>query len=160
MSATLVSALCRKAASMNRVPFATLLLLAGCYTYRPLEKPAPPPGQRVSAQLTTEGSRELTGQIGPEILHVEGQVVRADSAGLDLEVLEIESYRGIRSDWHGEHVRLPRQAVAGLQERRLSVGGTALLGGVVAGGLYAIYRLFGGGSSAEGPSGQAGGGAH
>jgi hypothetical protein len=158
MSATLVSALCRKAASMNRVPFATLLLLAGCYTYRPLANPAPPPGQRVSAQLTTDGSRELTGQIGPEILHVEGQVVSADSAGLDLEVLEIESYRGIRSDWHGEHVRLPRQAVAGLQERRLSLGGTTLLGAVVAGGLYAMYRLFGGGSSVEGAGGQGGSG--
>jgi hypothetical protein len=143
---------------MKRILFAPLLLLAGCYTYRPLENPAPPPGQRVSAQLTTEGSRELTGQIGPEILHVEGQVVSADSAGLDLEVREIESYRGIRSDWHGEHVRLPRQAVAGLQERRLSVGGTTLLGGVLIGGLYAAYRLFGGGGSVEGAGGQVGGG--
>jgi hypothetical protein len=158
MSGTLVSALCRKAASMNRIPFATFFLLAGCYTYRPLQEPAPAPGDRVSAQLTTEGSRELTGQIGPEILHVEGQVVSADSDGLDLEVLEIESVRGIRSDWHGEHVRLPRLAVAGLQERRLSVGGTTLLGGVLLGGLYAAYRLFGGGGSVEGPGGQVGGG--
>jgi hypothetical protein len=143
---------------MSRLPLATAFLLAGCYTYRPLADPAPPPGQRVSAQLTTEGSRELTGQIGPEVLHVEGQVVSADSTGLDLEVLEIESYRGIRSDWHGEHVKLPRQALAGLQERRLSVGGTTLLGGVLAGGLYAVYRLLGGGGLFEGGTGQAGGG--
>jgi hypothetical protein len=143
---------------MSRIPFAFVLLLAGCYTYRPLANPAPPPGQRVSAQLTTEGSRELTGQIGPEILHVEGQVVSADSSGLDLEVLEIESYRGIRSDWHGEHVKLPRQAVAGLQERRLSVGGTTLLGGVLAGGLYAVYRLLGGEGLFEGGTGQGGSG--
>jgi hypothetical protein len=125
-----------------------------------LPSPALAPGDRVSAQLTTEGSRELTGQIGPEILHVEGQVVSADADGLDLDVLEIESVRGIRSDWHGEHVRLPRQAVAGLQERKLSVGGSALLGGVIVGGLYAAYRLFGGGGSVEGAGGQAGGGAH
>jgi hypothetical protein len=147
-----------RALSMSRLPcFAALLLLAGCYTYRPLATPAPPPGQRVSAQLTTEGSRELTGQIGPEVLHIEGQVVSADSTGFDLEVLEIESYRGIRSDWHGEHVRLPRQAVAGLQERRLSVGGTTLLGGVLAGGLYAVYRMLGA-SLFEGGNGQVGGG--
>jgi len=145
---------------MNRILCAMLFLQAGCYTYRPLPTPALSPGDRVSAQLTTEGSRELTGQIGPEILHVEGQVVSADADGLDLDVLEIESVRGIRSDWHGEHVRLPRQAVAGLQERKLSVGGSALLGGVVVGGLYAAYRLFGGGGSVEGASGQAGGGAH
>ena len=135
-----------------------LLFLAGCYTYRPLANPDPEPGHRVSAQLTTDGSRDLTGQIGPEVLHVEGQVLSADSTGLDLEVLEIESFRGIRSDWHGEHVKLPRQAVAGLQERRLSVGGTTLLGGVLAGGLYAVYRLLGGGGLFEGGTGQAGGG--
>jgi hypothetical protein len=155
----LASASCiERVLPMSRLPFVTAMLLAGCYTYRPLATPAPPPGQRVSAQLTTEGSRELTGQIGPEVLHVEGQVVSADSTGLNLEVLEIESYRGIRSDWHGEHVKLPRQAVAGLQERRLSVGGTTLLGGVLAGGLYAVYRLLGGGGLFEGGNGQAGGG--
>ena len=143
---------------MSRPPFISVLLLAGCYTYRPLATPAPPPGQRVSAQLTTEGSRDLTGQIGPEVLHVEGEVVSADSTGFDLEVLEIESYRGIRSDWHGEHVRLPRPAVAGLQVRRLSVGGTTLLGGVLAGGLYAVYRILGGATLFEGGKGQAGGG--
>jgi hypothetical protein len=134
-------------------------LLTGCYTYRPLESPAPSPGHRVSAQLTTDGSRDLTGQIGPEVLHVEGNVVTADSAGMDLEVQEVESYRGIRSDWHGEHVRLPHAAVAGIQERRLSVGGTALMGGVMAAGLYAIYQMLGGPGMFEGGSGQAGSGA-
>lgn len=132
-------------------------LLAGCYTYRPVSAPAPAPGARVSAQLTTEGSRELTGQIGPEILHVEGNVLTADSVGLDLQVREIESYRGIRSDWHGEHVKLPHAAVAGLQERRLSVGGSFLLGGVLTAGLYAMYSILGGSGLFEGSNGQAGG---
>ena len=143
---------------MGRPLVVSMLLLAGCYTYRPLENPAPPPGERVSAQLTTEGSQRLTGQIGPEVLHVEGDVVSADSAGLDLDVIEVESIRGIRSDWHGEHVRLPREAVAGLQQRRLSVGGTTLLGGAIVGGLYAMYQLFGGGGLFEGGTGQAGSG--
>jgi hypothetical protein len=132
-------------------------LLAGCYTYRPLESLAPSPGDRVSAQLTTNGSRDLTGQIGPEVLHVEGNVMTADSAGMDLQVEEVESYRGIRSDWTGEHVRLPRAAVAGIQERRLSVGGTTLMGGVLAAGLYAVYRILGGPGLFEGGNGQAGG---
>jgi hypothetical protein len=137
----------------------SVLLLAGCYTYRPLPTADPDPGDRVSAQLTTEGSRDLTTQVGPEVLHVEGDVLNADSAGLNLEVHEIESYRGIRSSWHGEHVLLPRQALAGIQERKLSVGGTAVLGGVLAAGLYAVYQLLGGSSMFEGGNGQAGSGA-
>jgi hypothetical protein len=144
---------------MNRRYLPVLMVtLAACYTYRPLETPAPAPGDRVSAQLTTEGSRDLTGQIGPEVLHVEGNVLSTDSAGLELEVREIESYRGIRSDWHGERLRLSHSAVAGMQERRLSIGGTTLMGGVVAAGLYAVYRILGGPGLLEGASGQAGGG--
>jgi hypothetical protein len=134
-----------------------LVLLAGCYTYQPLPSPTPAPGQRVSAQLTTEGSRDLTGQIGPEVLHVEGNVIEADSSGLDLDVLEIESYRGIRSDWHGERVRLPREAVAGMQQRRLSVGGTGLMAGVLGAGLYVVYRVLGGSDFFQGGTGQGGG---
>lgn len=133
-------------------------LLAGCYTYRPLATSHPSPGDRVSAQLTAEGSRDLTPQVGPEVLHLEGNVLELDSTGVDLEVHEVESYRGIRSDWHGEHVRLPLTAVAGMQQRRLSVGGTGLMGGVLAAGLYAIYRILGGPGLFEGGNGQAAGG--
>jgi hypothetical protein len=133
--------------------------LAACYTYRPLETTEPEAGSRVSAQLTTSGSQELVAEIGPDVLHVEGKVLHADSAGLDLEVKEIESYRGIRSDWNGEQVRLPREAVAGLQERRLSPGGTGLMGGAIVAGLYAIYHVLGGEALFEGNPGQSAGGA-
>jgi hypothetical protein len=145
---------------MRYSTFFLVYLLAACYTYRPLETPTPAQGQRVSAQLTTEGSRELIGEIGPEVLHVEGNVVDADSTGMDLDVLEIESYRGFRSDWHGERVRLPRMAVAGMQQRRLSIGGTGLLAGALTAGLYAVYRILGGSDSSTGSSGQGGGQGH
>jgi hypothetical protein len=128
--------------------------LSACYTYRPLAAPAPEPGTRISAQLTGAGSEELTGQIGPDVLHVEGKVLQADSSGLDLEVREIESYRGIRSDWNGEQVHLPHVAVVGIQERKLSPGGTGVMGGVLVAGLYAIYRVLGGAGLFEGTSGQ------
>ena len=142
----------------RRYLLGTTLALVGCYTYRPIAIPAPAEGTRVSAQLTGQGSVDLAGQIGPDVLHVEGNVIGADSTGLELVVREIESFRGIRSDWQGEHVRIPRQAVAGMQERRLSIGGTGLLAGVMAAGLYAIYRVLGGPGLFEGTSGQGAGG--
>jgi hypothetical protein len=142
----------------NPVFFSIGLLLVGCYTYRPVASPMPEQGTRVSAQLTGKGSADLAGQIGPDVLHVEGDVIEADSTGLELVVREIESFRGIRSDWRGEQVRIPREAMAGMQERRLSIGGTSLMGGVMAAGLYAIYRVLGGPGLLEGNDGQAGGG--
>ena len=142
----------------TRFVFGAGLLLTGCYTYRPLATPEPQAGTRVSAQLTGGGSQELASQIGPDVLHVEGKILHADSAGLDLEVREIESYRGIRSDWNGEQVRLPRASVAGIQERKLSPGGTGIMGGVVVAGLYAVYRILGGPGLFEGNPGQSAGG--
>jgi hypothetical protein len=135
-----------------------VLSLTGCYTYRPLATSEPAAGTRISAQLTGTGSRELADQVGPDVLHLEGKVLNADSSGLALEVREIESYRGIRSDWNGEQVRVPREALAGLQERKLSPGGTGIMSGVIVAGLYAVYRILGGPGIFEGNPGQAGGG--
>jgi hypothetical protein len=134
----------------------TVLLLGGCYTYRPLNTPAPSPGTRVSAELTGDGARELSGQVGPEIEHVEGDVVAVDSGRVDIAVRQVETIRGIQADWKGEKVTIPRAAVAGWQERKLSVGGTWFLGGLVAGGLYAMYRLLGGPGLISGNGGDSG----
>ena len=143
---------------ITRLVLAGALILTGCYTYRPLATTEPAEGTRVSAQLTGDGSRELAAQVGPDVLHMEGTVLHADSSGLQLEVREIESYRGIRSDWNGEQVSLPREAVAGIQERKLSPGGTGIMSGVIVAGLYAVYRILGGPGLFEGNPGQSGGG--
>jgi hypothetical protein len=142
----------------TRLLVGAALALTACYTYRPLTTAEPAAGTQVSAQLTGDGSRELAAQVGPDVLHVEGKVLHADSTGLDLEVREIESYRGIRSDWNGEQVRVPRVAVAGIQERKLSPGGTGIMSGVIVAGLYAVYRILGGPGIFEGNPGQSGGG--
>jgi hypothetical protein len=120
------------------------------------------PGTRVSAELTGDGARQLSGQVGPEIEHVEGDVVAVDSGRVDMAVRQVETTRGIQSDWKGERVTIPRAAVSGWQQRKLSVGGTGFLGGLVAGGLYAMYRLLGGPGLVSGRGGGSGptGGAH
>jgi hypothetical protein len=130
---------------------------SGCYTYRPLPSAEPVAGTRISAELTDEGARELSGQIGPAVEHIEGEVLRVDSTTIELAVLQVEGIRGWQTDWNGERVAIPRTAVAGLQQRRFSLGGTGFVGGVVAGGVYAIYRLLGGPGILEG-GGRGGGG--
>jgi hypothetical protein len=141
---------------------AAALLLGGCYTYRPLSTAQPLPGTRVSAELTSDGARDLSGQVGPEVEHVEGDVIAIDSTSVELAVRQIETTRGIQSDWKGEKVTIPSSAVSGWQQRRLSIGGTGFLGGLVAGGLYAMYRLLGGPGLINGRGGGTGpgGGSH
>jgi hypothetical protein len=133
-------------------PLLALALAAGCYTYRPLSAPEPAAGTRVQADLTDAGADSLAARIGPSIQAVDGDVVRADSAGLTLAVREVENRRGERSDWQGEPVVIPRRFVRELQQRRLSVGGTGLLGGAIAAGLVAATQAFGGRGTLEGNS--------
>jgi hypothetical protein len=136
-----------------------LLVLAGCYTYRPLPAAAPAAGLRVQAILTDAGSDSLAGRLGRDVEAVAGEVERADSVELTLAVREVENQRGERSDWSGETVVIPLRFVRALEQRRLSPGGTGLLGGAVAAGLVAITQVFGGGGVLEGGGGTGGSGA-
>lgn len=134
------------------------LLACGCYTYGPLSTAEPVVGTRVAAGLTTEGSRGLSDSVGPEVDQVEGRVLGVDSTSVVLAVSHVESIRGVQTGWKGERLVIPRAAVDGWRQRRLSAGGTGLLGGIAAGGLYAIYRLLGGPGILEGRGGGTGGG--
>ena len=113
---------------------------------------------RAELKLTDAGSDSLASRIGRGVGMVAGDVVRADSAELTLAVRDVENQRGERSDWEGEPVVTPRRFVRDLQQRRLSLGGTGLLGGAVAAGLVAATQVFGGGGVFEGSGGGTGGG--
>jgi hypothetical protein len=90
--------------------------------------------------------------------HVEGDVLAVDSNGVQLAVRQVETSRGYQVDWKGEKVTIRLAAVSGWQERRLSVGGTSFMGGLVVGGLYAMYRLLGGPGLIDGRGSSGGGG--
>lgn len=121
------------------------LLLAGCYTYRPLPTPVPAAGTRVQVALTDNGSDSLRSTIGPGIQRVGGDVIRADTGSVTLAVHEVENRRGERDDWLGESVVVPRRFIRDIEQRRMSVGGTGLLGGAIAAGLVAATAAVGSG---------------
>ena len=132
---------------------AGLVLVAGCYSYTPLPAPVPAAGARVQAALTNDGADSLANRVGPGVVAVEGDVVRADSSKLTLAIRQVQNARGERDDWQGEPVDIPRRFVKGLQQRRLALGGTSLLGGAVAVGLVALTQVFRGGGTLQGSSG-------
>src|SRR5690242_9038350 len=135
---------------------AACVLLAGCYSYRPVDTVIPadlPAGTNVEVRLTPEGATHLATQLGPDTRYVRGQWRGADSAGVRLAVSSVESSRRMGVQWRGEQVTLPRGDVAAVQERKLAAGATSLLGGVVLGGLVAATAAFSGHGSVTGGGG-------
>jgi len=138
---------------------AGLALVSACYTYRPIQNPAPAAGSQVDVALDDEGTRALAGTLGPDIEHVHGTVLGADSSGVRLAVSEVQDVRGQPTAWSGERIEIPGRYVARIEERRLAAASTGVLGGAIAAGLVAAYELFGGNGTVEGPLGGAPGGA-
>ena len=131
-------------------------LLAGCYTYRPLpgvDVAMPAHGDRVEIQLTSAGTDSLAGQIGPDVRQIQGEVVSADSTGITVAITRTEAGRRGGTDWKGEHVTIPRADIASVEQRKLAVGPTALLGGLAGGGIVAAFALIGGTGSSSGTTG-------
>lgn len=129
------------------------IALAGCYAYRPLasvETAMPAAGTPVQVRLTTAGATALASQVGPDILYLQGEIVSADPDGLTLAVTRAETARRIGVEWKGEQVTLPRGDIASVEQRRLALGPTAVIGGLAGGGVVAAYALFGTGGTSSG----------
>ena len=130
---------------------AAMWLLGACYSYRPVDTVSPKPGTRIALTLARESV--LTGlaqQLGPEATYVEGDLLRADSTALLLAVRRVEDPRHLGTEWKGEQVTIPREAIASVSERHLSIGATAIAGGLAVGGMIGAYAAFGTSGSADG----------
>ncbi len=128
-------------------------LLTACYSFQhagPADAVVPATGSHIQVRLTQQGALALAEQIGPQTVTVAGDVVSADADSLRLAVRGVEDARHITTDWKGEQVAIPRDAIASVGQRRLSVGATALLGGLAAGSVIAAAELFSGSGASSG----------
>jgi hypothetical protein len=113
------------------------LLAGGCYSSRPLDLSALPPGQVVTLTLTPVGTDALTGVIGPQVERLEAELVRASSDSLDLRLLRTTRQDGREDPWQRQRVQVARGQVSAVAERRLDkkrswLAAAALLAVVVA----------------------------
>jgi hypothetical protein len=131
-------------------------VVAGCYSYQPLETPTPTSGTQVEAELTDAGSLQMANQIGPGVISVRGEVVESDSQAVLLALRSVMGRNEQETFWNGEQVRIPTTAVARLQQRRFATGKTLVFGGALFGGLLLAAKAFIGGG--EGGGGGGGGG--
>jgi hypothetical protein len=126
-----------------RLPALLAVLLTGaCYSYQPVQNVSPKPGTRVNVTLTDQAVAEYGMRLGPQATYIEGNVIEADSAGLRLAVVRVEDSRRTGTDWKGEEVTFPRNAIARVTERRLSVGATAIMSGLAVGSVIGAYVAF------------------
>lgn len=127
-------------------------LLVGCYTLQPTGGATPEPGTNIALDINDAGRVALGGSMGPEIGQIEGRLLSADSTEFRVAVSAIHLLRGGEQSWSGEDVRIKREYVSFIQERKFSAGRTLALGAVGVGGVafFVTRSIVGGGT--ESPS--------
>jgi len=125
---------------------ALTLVVAGCYTYTPLEAPSPAPQERVALVLTDQGRVGAGPTMGAGLARVEGMLIGSTDSDYTLRVAEVIDIRGAVSRWSAETVTLQRSWVGNAYERRLSKSRTYLLASALTVGVVAFIAsrtLFG-----------------
>jgi hypothetical protein len=111
------------------------LLLCGCYTYRNEAVGDAALMTPVRVELTEEGSQEITKQVGPRGIMLEGVLAARSDSDLVFDVSALTRMNGVEETWHGERVTVPASSVSRIQLRKFSALNTGLfVAGIIAGG--------------------------
>lgn len=135
---------------MRFLAFASLLL-CGCYVSVPVNTPSPALGTKVEVQLTDDGSQSLARYLGRNVTGVDGRLVSANDSSLSLSVSQVSLSDGDDQFWKGEQVALPRNAIATIRQKKLSVWRSGLLAGALLAAVATAGSISS--SSAGGPRG-------
>jgi hypothetical protein len=130
---------------LRAVLLAGVLAAGGCRSYVRVTGDTPGAGRPVRVQLTDAGSVAVAAAVGPRAVALEGAFVAVDDSALTLDARAVTRAGGDEERWPGERVRVPRSAVAVVEEVRTSVRRSALLAGGVAAGLALMRTMIGAG---------------
>lgn len=115
----------------------------GCYRYAPMDVESPSLGTSVRVQLTDAGALTMAPLIGARVEFLDGRITSAADTALTLSVTGTTDRFGNEVPWRGEHVMIPRSALAGFQRRTLDRKRSYLFGGVAVGLVAAVGVGFG-----------------
>jgi hypothetical protein len=96
-------------------------LFSACYSYVPVETVPQRRGTGVRVGLTVPQDIRLIEVTANDIATVDGELVAVDSSIVVLSAMRVESLTGYESLAGGATVRIPREHIAELQEKRFSV---------------------------------------
>jgi hypothetical protein len=120
------------------------MLLAGCWTSRPLEVAVPQPQTRVIAQVTDSGAVALGNTIGAGALEVEGVVTEATPDAWKLQVLRVDDKFGASNVWQRQVITFPRYSLTRPRVKQLDKRRSWIAAGGIVLGAVAAARIFGG----------------
>jgi hypothetical protein len=128
------------------------MTLMGCYELQPVRGTAPQPGSGIGLDINDVGRVALGGSMGPEILQIEGRLVQSDNTEYVVGVTTLHLLQGGEQVWHGEEVRVKKEYVTSVYERRFSPARSAALAAVGIGAVaYIATRAIAGSGSIDSP---------
>ena len=110
-------------ARARRAALVAALLMTGtaCYVYVPVDTSAPAPvGKRLAIDITDRGRAALSERIGAGVVRVEGTVTAAGNDQYELLVWKVAQFNTGLTPWSGEPVRIDRNYIGAVFERRVS----------------------------------------
>jgi len=111
-----------------------------CYSYAPLRSVTPSPAQQVGVVINDRGRTLLGERVGALVERIDGRIVSIDSSSVVLDVFRVTDLRGTATTWTGERVTIPRDAVLGFRERKLSKLRVLALVGAAALAVFAVLQ--------------------
>jgi hypothetical protein len=143
---------------MNRIARACIAVLlpvqlAGCYGYAAMREP-PAPGEPLRARLTPGGAAWLVENFGRNRENVDGTFVRQDDASVVFTTWRADLPNSAQFRTSIDTLYIPREHVAALEQRQLSIARTAIAAALGAGIVaLAVSELSGAGGSDNGNGG-------
>lgn len=137
----------------KRTVAASLLVTCGaCQVYTPVSLAPTSTGAPVRVTLTDRGAAQLYDLLGTAPHAVEGNVLGLSDSTVTLGVTSLSRATGAEETWAGEHVTIPRDAIATVDRRSTSVWRSALVAAGIIGGAYLASRAGSSGEQTGGPT--------
>lgn len=124
-----------------------IVFLGGCMAYTPVAATPQIQNEPVRLRLNQDGSAALAPLLGAATSEVRGRVQSVSDSSIVLLVSEVARADGGTEPWNGERAEIPLRDVTSVAKQRTSVARSALLGGLLAGGVYLVGHSFGGGNA-------------
>lgn len=113
----------------------SLMLQQACYNITPVTGAATVPTGNVEITINERGRVLLGNRLGSLLDRVNGRIVRADSVNVEVAVQTSQDVKGSLARWDGDRVTIAREGIASIVEKKPNRKRTAILTGIILGGI-------------------------